>query len=149
MDPSWPVLSECRDMNDITKTQENLGYFIKQKIAFVSLYCHRNMNDIISTRKIPENTRLHLVFSLDIFQVEMMSFMFLSQHRATQAIVYLLNTILLWQTIDWQKYAIVICSLMMGMYPSWTRLLTLVLGEEDQWISFLQFLIVHILILFL
>ena len=37
-------------MNDVTKTRESLGYFMKQ-IAFVSLYCDRNMNDAVSTRK--------------------------------------------------------------------------------------------------
>ena len=40
----------------------------------------------------PENTRLHLVFSLSIFLVEMTSFMFPSQYRDTQTIFYLLNT---------------------------------------------------------
>ena len=49
------------------------------------------MNDAISTRKIPKNTRLRLVFLLGIFLVEMSSFMFLSQHRDGQAIFYLLN----------------------------------------------------------
>ena len=49
------------------------------------------MNDVISTGKIGENTRLHLVFSPDIFLVEMTSFMFLSQHRDTQAIFYWLK----------------------------------------------------------
>ena len=49
------------------------------------------MNDAISTGKTPENTRLHLTFSLGIFPVEMMSFMFLSQYIDTQAIFYLLN----------------------------------------------------------
>ena len=48
------------------------------------------MNDTILTRKIPENARLRLVFSLDIFLVEMVSFMFLLQHRDTKAIFYLL-----------------------------------------------------------
>ena len=52
------------------------------------------MNDAISTRKIPKNTRLCLMFSLGIFLVEMTSFVFLSQHRDTQAIFYLLNTAL-------------------------------------------------------
>ena len=47
------------------------------------------MNDTISTEKIPsENTRRRLVFSLGIFLVEMMSFMFLSQHKDSQAIFY-------------------------------------------------------------
>ena len=50
------------------------------------------MNDTISTRKIPENTQLRLLFSPGIFLVEMTSFLFLSQHRDTQAIFYLLNT---------------------------------------------------------
>ena len=57
----------------------------------MSLYCDRNMNDVILTRKIPENTQLHLVFLLGIFLVEITSFMFLSQHRDTQAILCLLN----------------------------------------------------------
>ena len=79
-------------MNDVTKTRENLGYFIKQiEIAFVSLHCDRNMTEAISIEKIPENTRLRLGFSLGIFPVQMTSFMFLSHHRHTQAIFYLLN----------------------------------------------------------
>ena len=51
-------------------------------MAFVSLYCDRNMNDDISTWKIPENIRLRLVLS---------HFTFLSQHRDSQAILCLLN----------------------------------------------------------
>ena len=47
------------------------------------------MNDAISTRKVSENTRLRLVFSLGIFSVEMTLIMFLLQHRDTQAIFYL------------------------------------------------------------
>ena len=39
----------------------------------------------------PENTRLHLLFSLGILVVEMLAFKFLSQHRDTQPIFYLLN----------------------------------------------------------
>ena len=79
-------------MDDVTKTQKNLGYFIKQEEnSFRSPYCDRNMNDAISTGKIPGNTWLRLVFLLGIFPVEMTSFMFLSQHRNTQAIFYLLN----------------------------------------------------------
>ena len=49
----------------------------------MSLYCDRNMNDAISTSKIPENTRLRLVFSLGVLLVEMTSFMLLSQQRDT------------------------------------------------------------------
>ena len=79
-------------MNDVTKTRKDLGYFIKQIEQLSCLvYCDRNMNDAISTRKIPEYTRLRLMFSLGIFLVEITSFMFLSQHRDTQAIFYLLN----------------------------------------------------------
>ena len=55
-------------------------------MAFVSRYCDRNMNNAISTGKIPENTQQRLVFSLGIFPFEMTSSMFLSQRRHTQAI---------------------------------------------------------------
>ena len=79
-------------MDDITKTRKSLRYLIKQvENSFRVLYCGRNMIDAISTGKIPENTRLRLVFSLGIFVVEMTSFVFLSQHRDTQAIFYLLK----------------------------------------------------------
>ena len=38
--------------------------FNKKKIAWVSLYCDRNMNDVISTGEMPsENTRRSRVFS--------------------------------------------------------------------------------------
>ena len=58
----------------------------------MSLDCDRNIHDAISTRKVPKHTWLHLMFPLDIFAVEMMSFTFLSQHRKTQAIFYSLTT---------------------------------------------------------
>ena len=58
--------------------------------TFMTLYCDRYMNDAIWTGEIPENTWLCLMFSLDIFLVEMTSFMYLSQQRDTQAISYLL-----------------------------------------------------------
>ena len=59
-------------MEDITKLEKNLGYFIKQvEKAFVSLYCDSNMNDAISTGKIPENTRLRLVLSLGIYSIRL------------------------------------------------------------------------------
>ena len=44
-----------------------LFYKNKLKIAFVSLWCYKNIHDAISTRKIPEKTRLHLKFSLGFF----------------------------------------------------------------------------------
>ena len=51
--------------------------------------CDRNMNDVISARKIhSENTRRSRAFSGN-FLVEMASFMFLSQYRDTKAIFYL------------------------------------------------------------
>ena len=59
----------------------------------MSLYCDRNIHDGFSTGKIPENTRPRLVFSLGIFPVEMMPFMFLSLHRDTQKIFHLLKRI--------------------------------------------------------
>ena len=77
---------EYWDMDDVTKTRQNLGYFYK-----TNRNRDRNMNDAISTGKIQENTRLYLVFSPGIFPVEMTSFMFLSQHGDTQVIFYLLN----------------------------------------------------------
>ena len=49
------------------------------------------MNDTVSTGRIPENSRLRLVFSLGIFLVEMTSFMFLPKYREIKAIFYLLN----------------------------------------------------------
>ena len=49
------------------------------------------MNDAISTGEISGNTGLRLLFPLGIFLVEMTSLMFLSEHRDTQAIFYLLN----------------------------------------------------------
>ena len=55
----------------------------------MSLCCDRNMNDVISTRKMSsENMRRSWVFS-GIFLVEMPSFMFPSQYRDTKAIFYL------------------------------------------------------------
>ena len=75
-------------MDDVAKSLKILVFY-KTKIAFVSLYCGRNMNDASSTRKIPEITRLRFVFSLGIFLDEMTSFLFLFQHRDTQAILYL------------------------------------------------------------
>ena len=67
-------------MNDVMKTRENLGHFIKQiEIAFMSLYCDRSIPDAISTTKIPENTQLCLVFALGILPVEM-TFMFPSEY---------------------------------------------------------------------
>ena len=52
----------------------------------MSLCCDRNMNDVISTRKmLSGNTRRSRVFS-GISPVEMASFMFLSQYRDTKAI---------------------------------------------------------------
>ena len=65
-------------------------------MAFVYLFCGRNMNDAISTGKMPgENTRRLRVFSGN-FPVKMASFMFLSQHRDTQAIFYLLKRLSLY-----------------------------------------------------
>ena len=59
----------------------------------MSLCCDRNINDIISTGKIPsENMRLSQVFS-GIYAVEMASFMFLSQYRDVKAIFYLFSKI--------------------------------------------------------
>ena len=53
------------------------------------------MNDTISTGKIPENSQLCLMFSLDIFLVEMMSFMFLSQHKhSSNFLIVKINTVL-------------------------------------------------------
>ena len=57
----------------------------------MSLYYDENVHDANSTRKVPENTRLSFVFPLGIFPVEMMSLMFLSQHRDTKVIFYSLN----------------------------------------------------------
>ena len=62
-----------RDMDDVTKTRKNHGYFIKQIENSLSVPVH----DAILTWKILENTWLRLVFSLGIFLVEMRSFMFL------------------------------------------------------------------------
>ena len=85
------IFSRVERMNDVTKAKKNLLIYKTNKIAFVSLYCDRNICDPISTKKIPGNTRLSLVFSLGIFPIEMTSFMFLSQHRYTQAIFYFSN----------------------------------------------------------
>ena len=69
-------------MDDVMKIRKHLGCFInEQKIAFVPLYCDRNMNDVISTGKILENTWLRLVLSLGIFPVEITSFMFLTRRH--------------------------------------------------------------------
>ena len=46
----------------------------------MSLYRDRNLNDAISTGKLPENTQLHLVSLPGLFPVEM-TFMFMSQQR--------------------------------------------------------------------
>ena len=51
----------------------------------MSLLSDRNIHDAISVGKMPEDTRVRLVFPLSIFLLEMMPFMFLSQHRQTQA----------------------------------------------------------------
>ena len=88
---------EYKEINNVKKNWKNFSYFIKQiysKIAFVSLGCDRNMDDAISIIKMSENTKLHLVFSLGIFLVKMMSLRFLSQSRDTQAIFYLLIKLL-------------------------------------------------------
>ena len=54
----------------------------------MSRCCDRNMNDVISTRKMPsENMWRSRVFS-GIFLVEMVSFMFLSQYSDTKSIFY-------------------------------------------------------------
>ena len=65
-------------------------YETNRKLLFWSLRCDRIIYDAISTGKMPENTRLHLVFSIGIFPVEMTSLIFLSQRRDTQMIFYLL-----------------------------------------------------------
>ena len=56
------------------KTQENLGYFIKQ-----------------IENSFQVSVLVIEAFFLGIFLVEMTSFMFLSQHRDTQAIFYCVN----------------------------------------------------------
>ena len=80
---SFQFVLEYRDMDDVMKIRKHLGCFInEQKIAFVPLYCDRNMNDVISTGKILENTWLRLVLSLGIFPVKITSFMFLTRRQA-------------------------------------------------------------------
>ena len=87
---------DMNDMTDLTKTRENLGYFMKQIkncLSVSHLCCDRNMNDAISTGKMPsENTRRSRVFS-GIFLVGMTSFVCLSLHRDTQVIFHLWNTV--------------------------------------------------------
>ena len=65
-------------------------------MAFLTLSCDRNMNDVISTG---QNTSKHPATSRhatwDFARIEMTSFMFLSQHRDTHAMFYLLNRIFL------------------------------------------------------
>ena len=52
-------------------------------------FCDRNMNDFISTDKMPsENTRRGQVFT-GSFAVNIASFIFLSHYRDTKAIFYL------------------------------------------------------------
>ena len=53
----------------------------------MALWCDRNVNDDISTGKMPENTKHSQVFS-GIFLVEMTSSMFLSV-KGTKAVFYL------------------------------------------------------------
>ena len=49
-----------------------------------------NIYEAILTKKIPENTRLRLVYPLRIFPAEMTSFMLLLQYRDTRGLCYLL-----------------------------------------------------------
>ena len=62
------------------------------------LYCGRGIHDPTSIGKVPENTRLRLIFARGISPVEMTSFAFLLQHRDTQAIFRLLNIKVLYST---------------------------------------------------
>ena len=84
--------------------------FNKENIAYVSLCCDRNMNDVFSSR-----TKFH-VASRDVAEcfevfcpIEMTSFMFLSQHRVTKAMFYLFYkiTIILRQKKTRQFYRMV------------------------------------------
>ena len=57
-------------------------------MAFISLYCDNNIHGAISTGKIPENTRLRLVFSLGIYPVDIMSYFCHSTETLKQFSIY-------------------------------------------------------------
>ena len=77
-------------MDDVTKTRKNLGYFTKQIENRLRVSVREgNVNDAIPTRK--KYQKILGYASYAFFPVEMTSFKFLSQHRNTQAIFYLLN----------------------------------------------------------